>query len=135
MLWLAGVLSGTLMGMIFVAHFSVVFALHPPIVVKSRPPESTLVPLITLMTFLALLIWVGLGAVGALAFDAAHTRVSMSAPGTPSVLYSLGVVGVAAIAAVPLLLIGHGRGRHILVELVLFVGVFGWLIPTLATAR
>ena len=135
MMWLAGILGGALMGMIFVAHLSIVFALHPPAVLRNRSPESTLVPLVTLISVLSTLIWLGLGVAGAATFNAAHAGLSISVPGTPSVVYSAGVVGLALLVLPLLLLFVRGRMAHVLAELALFVGVFGWLVPALIVAR
>ena len=134
MMWLAGILGGALMGMIFVAHLSAMFALRPPTVLRNRSPESTLVPLVTLISVLSLLIWQGLGVAAAVTFDVVHSRLSMSAPGTPSVVYTAGVVGLALLALLFLLLLVRGRMAHVLAELALFMGVFGWLVPAMVTA-
>ena len=135
MVWFAGILGGALMGMIFVVHLSVAFALHPPAVVKNRSPESTLVPLVMVMSTSALLAWLGLGVGAAVAFDAAHMRLSVSAPGTPSVVYTAGVVGLGLLLLPILLGLTRARASHVAAELVLFAGIFGWLVPALVTAR
>ncbi len=135
MMWLAGMLGGALMGMIFVAHLSATFALRPPAVLRDHSPESTLVPLVTLMSVLSMLIWLGLGVAAAAAFDALHARLSMSAPGTPSVVYSAGIVGLALLVLPLLLLFVRGRFVHVATELALFAGIFGWLVPVLITAK
>lgn len=135
MVWVSGVLGGALMGMVFVAHLSVMFALRPPAVIRDRSPESTLVPLVTAMSVLSLLTWLGLGVGAAVAFDAARTKVSVSVPGMPSVVYTAAVVGVALVLAPPLLLLVRRRVAHVVAELVLFAAIFGWLVPALVTAR
>jgi len=122
------------MGMIFVAHLSVMFALHPPAVLRNRSPESTLVPLVTAMSMLSLLTWLGLGVGAAVGFDAARTGLSVSAPGMPSVVYTAGIVGLALLLVPPLLLLVRRRVAHVVVELVLFAGIFGWLVPALVGA-
>ena len=135
MVWLAGILGGALMGMIFVAHLSAMFALRPPTVFKNRPPETTLVPVVMAMSVFSLLIWQGLGVAAAVIFDVLHTKVSIAAPGMPSVVYTAGVVGLALLLAPVLFLRVRGRIRHLAAELVLFACIFGWLLPALATAR
>ena len=135
MMWLAGILGGALMGMIFVAHLSAMFALRPPAVLRDRSPESTLVPLVTLTSMLSMLIWQGLGVAAAATFSAVHARLTISAPGTPSVVYSAGVVGLALLLLPLLLLFVRGRFAHVAAELALFAGIFGWLVPLLISAR
>jgi len=135
MMWLVGILGGALMGMIFVAHLSAMFALRPPAVLRDRSPESTLVPLVTLMSVLSMLMWLGLGVAAAATFNAVHARLTISAPGTPSVVYSAGVVGLALLLLPLLLLFVRGRFAHVAAELALFAGIFGWLVPVLITAR
>ena len=89
----------------------------------------------TLMSVLSMLIWLGLGVAAAAAFDALHARLSMSAPGTPSVVYSAGIVGLALLVLPLLLLFVRGRFVHVATELALFAGIFGWLVPVLITAK
>ena len=134
MVWMGGMLGGALMGMIFVAHLSAMFALRPPAVLRNRSPESTLAPLVTAMSMFSLLMWLGLGVGAAVAFDAARTKLSISAPGMPSVVYTAAVVGVALVLLVPLLLLVRRRVAHVVVELALFAGIFGWLVPALVAA-
>ena len=135
MMWLAGILGGALMGMVFVAHLSITFALRPPAILRNRSPESTLVPLVTLISVLSMLIWLGLGVAAAAMFNTTHARLSISAPGTPSVVYSAGVVGLALVVLPVLLLFVRGRFAHVAAELAVFAGVFGWLVPAMITAR
>ena len=134
MVWMVGILGGALMGMIFVAHLSAMFALRPPAVLRNRSPESTLAPLVTAMSMFSLLMWLGLGVGAAVAFDAARTKLSISAPGMPSVVYTAGIVGLALVLLVPLLLLVRRRVAHVVVELALFAAIFGWLVPALVVA-
>ena len=135
MVWLGGILGGALMGMIFVVHLSATFALHPPTVVRNRSPESTLVPLVAAMSLFAVLIWLGAGVGAAVGFDAARTKLSISAPGMPSVVYTAAVVGLAVLLVPLLLFLTRARVAHVVVELALFAGIFGWLVPAMVTAR
>lgn len=129
---MAGFLVGTLMALVFAAHLSVMWALKPPNFVRNASPDGPNVLLLAMAAHVGgILLWPLIGVTAAVAFTVAEDRSALEAPGLPSGLYTGGVFLIAVLMAPPLLLLGRGRARHVIAELLLFVTLFGVAIPLL----
>jgi hypothetical protein len=127
-------IGGGLMGMIFVGHLALVLVFNPPQALKSRAVESSVTKLVTITTIATYLAWNVLAIFMAFAAQALLTGDDPHISIAPSPAYLFVVVFVTVFLAIPAFVFFRDRKNHLLGELALFIGVFGFLIPNMVVA-
>ena len=122
------------MGMVFVTHLALLLVYSPPKALRERAAESTVSNLITMSALVTFLGWNFL-AIG-MAFTA---KVMQSGDGTqisvaPSPVYLFVVLFVVLFISIPAFIFFRDRKPHLLGEILVFIGIFGFLIPNLVVA-
>lgn len=127
----AGLIGGALMGMSFMTHMALLLVYHPPEVLKKRAVESTVSGLITVASVITFVSW-NLLAI-AMAFAALATQWSdqPQVSVAPSPVYLFIVMFLTVFIAIPAFIFFRDRKQHLIGELLIFLGIFGLLIPNL----
>ena len=131
----AGVLSGLLMASVFVAVGPImVFHLATEPSPLFERIQARISPMAMMMGLVVLSypVWTLIGAVAGVLFRMSAADESGGGPGSGNLVYTLVIVAAALAVGAPLAVLL----RRVLVGVaalsVLFVGVFGWLLPILA---
>ena len=127
-------MGGTLMGLIFVTHVSLMLVFRPPAALARRAAESTVTGMVMAGTLAGLAVWGLLGVVAALLFRAMGHGDSWGIAGGPNTLYLIALLFVVTFTAIPASLFMRDRLRHLAAQYALFIGIFGWLIPAMVNA-
>jgi hypothetical protein len=130
----AGMIGGGLMGIVFVGHFALLLVYSPPKVLLDRAIESTVTKLITITTLATFLSWNLLAIAMAFAAQATQSNDNPQVSIAPSPGYLFVVLFVVLFIAIPGFIFFRDRKPHLLGELLLFIGIFGFLIPNLVVA-
>ena len=127
----AGLIGGALMGMTFMTHMALLLVYHPPEALKKRAVESTVSGLIAVSSAITFVIWNVLAI--AMAFAALATQSSdlPQVSVAPSPAYLFIVMFLTVFIAIPAFIFFRDRKQHLVGELLLFLGIFGLLIPNL----
>ncbi len=127
----AGLIGGALMGMSFMTHMALLLVYHPPEVLKKRAVESTVSSLITVASVITFFSW-NLLAI-AMAFSALATQSSdqPQVSVAPSPVYLFIVMFLTVFIAIPAFIFFRDRKQHLIGELLIFLVIFGLLIPNL----
>ena len=131
---IAGAASGLLMASVFVAVGAIMLFVY----VKDPPPGFRALlgrfsPSKMVMSFVifAYPVWAVVGAIAGLLYNASQDS-SGTGLGSPNLAFTLAVVVLAVMVAVPLGLVLRRVATGVVGMAALFVGVFGWLMPALA---
>lgn len=127
----AGVITGAIMGLVFVTHAAILLVWDPPPRLAQRASTTGAGGLLMLASFVAFVVWQVIGIAAAVFFELTWEQSPTSIPAIPSVLYLLAVLFFSAILAMSAAFILQGRARHVAFEFTLIVGLFGFLIPFL----
>ena len=130
---LAGMLCGTLMGLIASAHAAVMLTAHPPRMIQQRIEEGGSSNLVTVIVFGLVVVWTMLGVLAALVADAVLPDVAAMKL-VPSSAYLVAVVLVLAILGAPAMLFLRDRWMHGMFSLLIALGIYGFLIPNAVIA-
>ena len=130
---LAGMLCGTLMGLIASAHAAVMLTARPPRMIQQRIEEGGSSNLVTVIVFGLVVVWTILGVFAALAADAVLSDVAAMRL-VPSSAYLVAVVLVLAILGAPAMLFLRDRWMHGMFSLLIALGIYGFLIPNAVIA-
>jgi hypothetical protein len=131
--FVAGLLAGTIMGLTSQAYWLIVFAYRPPEVITSKGQSSPVANLVLLGGLLITGAWVILGGLLAMLFEAARPEQRDLAL-VPSIPFAAGLVFLATIVLIPALFVLQRWMKHIFLTYILFIGIFGLLIPNLVLA-
>ena len=131
---IAGMISGALMGLVFVTHISLLLVNHPPAVLIERAAVSNVSRLITITAFVTFIGWNVLAIIMSFGAQVNLEMTSSRLSFAPSVTYLLIIAFLTLFIAIPALVIFRDRKIHVFAELLFFVGVFGFLIPNLVVA-
>ena len=130
---LAGMLCGTLMGLIASAHAAVMLTARPPRMLQRRIEDGGTSNLVTVIVFGLVVVWTMMGVLAALAADAVLPEgVAMRL--VPSSAYLVAIVLVLVIMGAPAMLFLRDRWMHGMVSLVIALGIHGFLIPNAVIA-
>ena len=124
----AGAITGAIMGLVFVTHAAILLVWDPPPRLAERASTSGAAGLLMLASFAAFVVWQIIGIAAAVFFEVIYGRNPTL---TGAGVYLLAVLFFTAMLAIAAASILQGRLRHIAIECVLFVGLFGFLIPFL----
>ncbi len=127
-------IAGGLMGMIFVGHLALLLVFNPPNALRNRAVESSVTKLVTITTIVTYLIWNLLAIFMAFAAQATISDNDPQISIAPSPMYLFVVVFVTLFLAIPAFVFFRERKNHLLGELGLFIGIFGFLIPNMVVA-
>ncbi len=130
---LAGMLCGTLMGLIASAHAAVMLTARPPRMIQQRIEEGGSSNLVTVIVFGLVMMWTMLGVIAALVADAMLPDVAAMRL-VPSSAYLIAVVLVLAILGAPAMLFLRDRWMHGMFSLLIAFGIYGFLIPNAVIA-
>ncbi len=132
--FVAGAITGAIMGLVFVTHAAVMLVWDPPPRLAQRAGTSGVSGLFMVASFVAFVIWQIIGIAAAVLFELLHEQSPTSIPGIPSVVYLLAVLFLSAMLAMSAVFILQGRARHVAFEFALIVGMFGFLVPFLVSS-
>ena len=127
----AGLIGGALMGMSFMTHMALLLVYHPPEVPKKRAVESTVSGLITVASVITFVSWNLLAIVMAFAALATQSSDQPQVSVAPSPVYLFIVMFLTVFIAIPAFIFFRDRKQHLIGELLIFLGIFGLLIPNL----
>ena len=127
----AGLIGGALMGMSFMTHMALLLVYHPPEVLKKRAVESTVSGLITVASVITFGSWNLLAIAMAFAALATQSSDQPQVSVAPSPVYLFIVMFLTVFIAIPAFIFFRDRKQHLIGELLIFLGIFGLLIPNL----
>ncbi len=127
----AGLIGGALMGMSFMTHMALLLVYHPPEVLKKRAVESTVSGLITVASVITFVSWNLLAIAMALAALATQSSDQPQVSVAPSPVYLFIVMFLTVFIAIPAFICFRDRKQHLIGELLIYLGIFGLLIPNL----
>ena len=130
----AGAITGAIMGLVFITHAALLLVWDPPPRLAQRASTSGAAGLLMMASFGAFVVWQIIGIAAAVFFEFTYEQYPNSIPAIPSVLYLLAVLFLSAMLVMPAVVMLRGRTRHVAFEYVLFVGLFGFLIPFLVSS-
>ena len=130
---LAGMLCGTLMGLIASAHAAVLLTARPPRMIQQRIEEGGSSNLVTVIVFGLVVVWTMLGVLAALAADAVLSDVAAMTL-VPNSAYLVAVVLVLVMMGAPAMLFLRDRWMHGMFSLLIALGIYGFLIPNAVIA-
>ena len=130
---LAGMLAGTLMGLIASAHAALLVVYRPPKFLLRRVAEGQGTNLITAVVFGLVVVWVAVGVLAALLADALISDAAEFAL-IPSDQYLVAVAMVLFILGAPVIFVLRDRWIHGVFSQVLAIGIYGFLIPNAVIA-
>ena len=130
---LAGMLCGTLMGLIASAHAAVMLTARPPRMIQQRIEEGGSSNLVTVIVFGLVVVWTMLGVLAALVADAVLPDVAAMRL-VPSSAYLVAVVLLLVIMGAPAMLFLRDRWMHGMFSLLIALGIYGFLIPNAVIA-
>ena len=126
-----GAITGAIMGLVFVTHAAILLVWDPPPRLAQRAGTTGTAGILMLASFAAFVVWQIIGIAAAVFFELLYEQSPTSIPGIPSVVYLLAVLFLSAMLAIPAASILQGRIKHVAIEFVLIVGLFGFVIPFL----
>jgi len=129
-----GMIAGGLMGLIFVGHMALLLVFHPPNVLMERAAESSVTKLITITMLASYLSWNVLAIMMAFAAQATLVGDDPHVSVAPSPMYLFAVLFVTLFLAIPAFVFFRDRKNHLLGQIVLFIGIYGFLIPNMVVA-
>ena len=127
----AGLIGGALMGMSFMTHMALLLVYHPPEVLKKRAVESTVSSLITVASVITFASWNLLAIAMAFAALATQSSDQPQVSVAPSPVYLFIVMFLTVFIAIPAFIFFRDRKQHLIGELLIFLVIFGLLIPNL----
>lgn len=127
----AGLIGGALMGMSFMTHMALLLVYHPPEVLKKRAVESTVSSLITVASVITFVSWNLLAIAMAFAALATQSSDQPQVSVAPSPVYLFIAMFLTVFIAIPAFIFFRDRKQHLIGELLIFLGIFGLLIPNL----
>lgn len=127
----AGLIGGALMGMSFMTHMALLLVYHPPEVLKKRAVESTVSSLITVASVITFVSWNLLAIAMAFAALATQSSDQPQVSVAPSPVYLFIAVFLTVFIAIPAFIFFRDRKQHLIGELLIFLVIFGLLIPNL----
>jgi cytochrome bd-type quinol oxidase subunit 2 len=131
---IAGMIGGALMGMIFVTHLALLLVYNPPKALAERAVESSVSSLITMSALVTFLGWNVLAIIMAFAAESTRLNDSTQISIAPSPTYLFAVLFVVLFISIPAFIFFRDRKQHLLGEILVFIGIFGFLIPNLVVA-
>ena len=130
---LAGMLVGTLMGLIASAHAAILLTYRPPRLLRERLENGQGGNAVTVVIFGLVVVWTIFGVMAALVADALIAN-GTELGAVPSTEYLVAVLVVLIIVGAPAFFFLRGRWIHGAVSLALAFCIYGFLIPNAVIA-
>ena len=130
---LAGMLCGTLMGLIASAHAAILLTARPPQLIQRRIEEGGSTNLVTVIVFGLVVVWTMLGVFAALVADAVLSDDAVLGL-VPSSGYLFAVCLVLVMLGLMSMFFLRDRWMHGVFSLVIALGIYGFLIPNAVIA-
>ena len=127
-------IGGALMGMVFVTHLALLLVYSPPRALQERAAESNVSNLITLTALVTFLGWNVLAIAMSFAAQALLTGDGTELSIAPSPIYLIVVMFLVIFVSIPAFIFFRDRKQHLIGQLLVFIGIFGFLIPNLVVA-
>ncbi len=131
---IAGMIGGALMGMVFVTHLALLLVYSPPRALQERAAESNVSGLIAMAALVTFLGWNMVAIIMAFAAQALLSGDGTNLSIAPSPIYLVVVLFVLMFVSIPAFIFFRDRKQHLLGEILVFAGIFGFLIPNLVVA-
>jgi hypothetical protein len=103
-----------------------------PWVALTVPEQVPVVALMVVLFGFTFVFWTGLGIVLGLILMGLEDRAPESGLGSPSLIFTLIIVFASAAVFTPAAVLLRSGRRYVIAAAVVFLGVFGWLMPYLA---
>jgi hypothetical protein len=132
---LAGFVCGYILALLSAPLVAVLIVrLRPrvPFLARAAPEGVPVVALTVVLFGFTFIFWTGLGMVLGLILMGLENRAPEGGLGSPSLAFTLIIVLVSAAACIPAAVLPRPARRYVLASALVFVGVFGWLMPYLA---
>lgn len=127
-------IGGALMGMVFVTHLALLLVYSPPRALQERAAESNVSGLIAMAALVTFLGWNMVAIIMAFAAQALLSGDGTKLSIAPSPIYLVVVLFVLMFVSIPAFIFFRDRKQHLLGEILVFAGIFGFLIPNLVVA-
>jgi len=132
---LAGFVCGYILALLsapLVAALLVRVRPRVPLLARAVPEQVPVVALTVVLFGFTFLLWTGLGIVLGLILMGFEDRMPEGGLGSPSLAFTLLIVFVTAAASIPAAVLPRPARYYVIVAALVFLGVFGWLMPYLA---
>jgi hypothetical protein len=132
---LAGFICGYVLALVsapLVAVLIMRLRARVPRLALAVPEQVPVVALTVVLFWFTFLLWTGLGIVLGLILMGLEDRAPESGLGSPSFAFTLIIVLASAAAFTPPAVVLRSGRRYVVVAALVFLGVFGWLMPYLA---
>jgi len=103
-----------------------------PFLARAAPEQVPVVALTVVLFGFTFLLWTGLGIVLGLIMMGFEDRMAEGGLGSPSLAFTLLIIFVSAVAFTPPAVLVRPARCYVIVAALIFLGVFGWLMPYLA---
>lgn len=123
-----------MMGMVFVTHLALLLVFSPPKALQQRAAESNVSTLITMSALVTFLGWNVLAIVMSFAAQSLQSGDGTQLSIAPSPIYLFIVLFVTIFMSIPAFIFFRDRKSHLLGEMLVFIAIFGFLIPNLIIA-
>jgi hypothetical protein len=132
---LAGFICGYMLALVsapLVAFAMLRLRPRMPALARAVPEQVPVVALTVVLFGFTFLFWTGLGIVLGLILGGLEDRAPEGGLGSPSLAFTLIIVVASAVACTPPAVMLRSGRRYVIAAAVIFLGVFGWLMPYLA---
>ena len=103
-----------------------------PFLARAAPEQVPVVALTVVLFGFTFLLWTALGIVLGLILVGFEDRMPEGGMGSPSLAFTLLIIFMSAMAFTPPAVLLRPARRHVIGAALVFLGVFGWLMPYLA---
>jgi hypothetical protein len=131
----AGFICGYMLALVsapLVAVFIVRLRPRVPLLSRAVPEQVPMVALTVVLFWFTFLLWTALGIVLGLILMGFEDRMPEGGLGSPSLAFTVLIIFVSATAFIPPAVLLRPARRHVIVAALIFLVVFGWLMPYLA---
>jgi len=132
---LAGFVCGYMLALVsapLVAFLMLRLRPRVPLLARAVPEQVPVVALTVVLFWFTFLLWTGLGIVFGLILMGLEDRVPEGGLGSPSLAFTLIIVFASAAAFIPAAVLLRSARHYVIAAAVVFLSVFGWLMPYLA---
>jgi hypothetical protein len=103
-----------------------------PFLALAVPQQTPVVALTVVLFWFTFLLWTALGMILGLILMGFEDRAPQGGLGSPSLAFTLFIIFWSAVVFTPLAVLLRPWRRHVIIAAVVFLGIFGWLMPYLA---
>ena len=132
---LAGFVCGYMLALVsapLVAFLLLRLRARLPLLARAVPEQVPVVALTVVLFGFTFLLWTGLGIVLGLILMGLEDRAPEGGLGSPSLAFTLIIVFASSVACIPAAVLVRSARYYVIAAAVVFLGVFGWLMPYLA---